>query len=90
MATISLDTIIKYKISLLSPPEGSKRWCAQVWMFENNFIVENEDPQVAAQVCLNELIEHGMADSDLKDTSVGRRFNQFDDDDVLEPGPSLG
>lgn len=61
MPDVSLDTLIKHKISLLSPADGAKTWCAQVWMFENNFLVEHADPKVAVQMCLDELVEKGLA-----------------------------
>jgi len=46
-------------------------------MFENNFIVKHECPKIAVQVCLNELIENGLAENKSRDDSIARRYNQF-------------
>ena len=57
---VEFEVLIANDITLTAPPEPGLKWQAQVWMFDNAFLVEHENPYQAVATVVRELKQHDL------------------------------
>lgn len=60
LSGVDLEVIIANGITLTAPAEPGFTWSAQVWMFENAFLVEHQNPYQAVAEVVRELKSHDL------------------------------
>jgi len=60
LTSINLEIIIANNITLTAPVAPGMAWNAQVWMFENAFMAEHENPYQAVSMVVRELKKNGL------------------------------
>lgn len=70
IANVNLEVIVANGIALTAPAEPGLTWSAQVWMFENAFLVEHVNPYQAVAMVVRELQENNLYTSPGEDTEA--------------------
>jgi hypothetical protein len=57
---VDLNIIVANNITLTAPSDPGCTWSAQVWMLENAFLAEHENPYQAVAMVARELKDKGL------------------------------